>query len=57
MYAGEVGVSDWKTNPNEDMPAEVRTIRCLQKLEIVRPDRSSRLSGVGKSGSTDPCLV
>jgi len=37
MYAGEVGVSDWKTNPNEDMPAEVRTIRCLQKLEIVRP--------------------
>lgn len=41
MYAGEVGVSDWKTNPDEDMPAEVRTIRCLQKLErvaeIVRP--------------------
>jgi hypothetical protein len=36
MYVGEVGVTDWKTNfPDEDMPAVVRTSRCLQKLERV----------------------
>jgi DNA-binding beta-propeller fold protein YncE len=36
IYVGEVGVADWKTSfPDEAMPAEVRRVRCLQKLERV----------------------
>jgi hypothetical protein len=36
LYIGEVGVTDWTTNfPDEDMPAVVRTTRCLQKLERI----------------------
>jgi len=34
IYVGEVGVTNWKTSfPDTEMPAEVRTHRCLQKLE------------------------
>jgi DNA-binding beta-propeller fold protein YncE len=36
IYVGEVGVTDWKTSfPETAMPAEVRRVRCLQKLEKV----------------------
>jgi hypothetical protein len=36
IYVGEVGVTDWKTSfPDTDMPAQVLTKRCLQKLEKV----------------------
>jgi hypothetical protein len=40
LYVSEVGVTDWKTNfPDEEIPAIVRTTRCLQKLERVREKR------------------
>jgi DNA-binding beta-propeller fold protein YncE len=36
IYVGEVGVTNWKTSfPDTPMPDEVKTIRCLQKLERV----------------------
>jgi hypothetical protein len=36
IYVGEVGVTNWKTSfPGIDMPNEVRTSRCLQKLEKI----------------------
>jgi hypothetical protein len=36
IYVGEVGVTNWKTGfPDAPMPDEVRTVRCLQKLERV----------------------
>ena len=36
IYLGEVGVTNWKTSfPDTPMPDEVRTVRCLQKLEKV----------------------
>ena len=60
MYAGEVGVSDWKTNPDEDRPRSAPSGACRSRSawrRLFGLDRSSRLSGAGKSGSTDPCLV
>ena len=37
IYVGEVGVTNWQSSfPDEEMPAAVRTTRCLQKLERVR---------------------
>jgi DNA-binding beta-propeller fold protein YncE len=34
IYVGEVGVTNWKASfGDQDMPAEVRATRCLQKLE------------------------
>jgi hypothetical protein len=40
LYVSEVGVTDWNTNfPDEEIPAIVRTTRCLQKLERVREKR------------------
>ena len=34
IYVGEVGVTNWKTSfPDTEMPAGVRSHRCLQKLE------------------------
>jgi DNA-binding beta-propeller fold protein YncE len=36
IYVGEVGVTNWKTSfPDTPMPDEVRTSRCLKKLEKV----------------------
>jgi len=36
IYVGEVGVTNWKTSfPDSEMPAEVRSHRCLQKLEKI----------------------
>ena len=36
IYVGEVGVTNWKTSfPDTPMPEEVRTSRCLQKLEKI----------------------
>ncbi|MGJ4993781.1 peptidyl-alpha-hydroxyglycine alpha-amidating lyase family protein [Bradyrhizobium sp. HKCCYLS3077] len=36
IYVGEVGVTNWSTSfPDRPMPDEVRTHRCLQKLERV----------------------
>jgi DNA-binding beta-propeller fold protein YncE len=36
IYVGEVGVTNWKTSfPDMEMPKEVRTSRCLQKLEKI----------------------
>src|SRR5246127_1440841 len=36
IYVGEVGVTNWKTSfPDQPMPDEVRTSKCLKKLEKV----------------------
>ena len=36
IYVGEVGVTNWKASfGDQEMPAEVRATRCLQKLERV----------------------
>ncbi|HTO61690.1 MAG TPA: peptidyl-alpha-hydroxyglycine alpha-amidating lyase family protein [Bradyrhizobium sp.] len=36
IYVGEVGVTNWKTSfPDTEMPAAVRSHRCLQKLEKI----------------------